>query len=207
MQERGLLEETLVLVPTPQSLVTEGIATLAPHVLLEGDGGPAAGHPRTRSPDRGARPLRELRGGRTAVGLGLRLELQLRITNRANQLQSNQYTPGVVAPEWSNGSFVGNGRRGERSSCSSFSCQPKKSRSPCAQFHPCAPMRSVFSSVRSVKSVFPELLMPASCAPARNGLRHSGWLQQIGNTDERRIERVQSALSAHRFDPFHWFDS
>jgi hypothetical protein len=38
---RGLLEETLVLVPTPQSLVTEGIATLAPEVLLDGDGGPA----------------------------------------------------------------------------------------------------------------------------------------------------------------------
>jgi hypothetical protein len=36
---RGLLEETLVLVPTPQSLVSEGIATLAPLVLLEGEGG------------------------------------------------------------------------------------------------------------------------------------------------------------------------
>ena len=29
----------LVLVPTPQSLVSEGIATIAPSVLLEGDGG------------------------------------------------------------------------------------------------------------------------------------------------------------------------
>ena len=38
---RGLLEETLVLVPTPQSLITEGIAKLAPEVLLGGDGGPA----------------------------------------------------------------------------------------------------------------------------------------------------------------------
>jgi hypothetical protein len=38
---RGLLEETLVLVPTPQSLVSEGIATLAPFTLLEGDGGEA----------------------------------------------------------------------------------------------------------------------------------------------------------------------
>jgi hypothetical protein len=36
---RGLLEETLVLVPTPQSLVSEGIATLAPSMLLEGGGG------------------------------------------------------------------------------------------------------------------------------------------------------------------------
>jgi hypothetical protein len=36
---RGLLEETLVLVPAPQSLISEGIATLAPWVLLEGDGG------------------------------------------------------------------------------------------------------------------------------------------------------------------------
>jgi len=34
---RGLLEETLVLVPTPQSLVTEGIAELAPSMLLDGD--------------------------------------------------------------------------------------------------------------------------------------------------------------------------
>jgi len=38
---RGLLEETLVLVPTPQSLISEGIAKLAPSVLLEGDGGTA----------------------------------------------------------------------------------------------------------------------------------------------------------------------
>jgi hypothetical protein len=36
---RGLLEETLVLSPTPQTLVTEGIAKLAPDMLLEGDGG------------------------------------------------------------------------------------------------------------------------------------------------------------------------
>ena len=38
---RGLLEETLVMVPTPQSLVSEGIAELAPHLLLEGEGGAA----------------------------------------------------------------------------------------------------------------------------------------------------------------------
>jgi hypothetical protein len=38
---RGLLEETLVLVPTPQSLVSEGIAGLALEVLLESDGGAA----------------------------------------------------------------------------------------------------------------------------------------------------------------------
>jgi hypothetical protein len=38
---RGLLEETLVLVPTPQSLVSEGIAELAPAMLLEGQHGSA----------------------------------------------------------------------------------------------------------------------------------------------------------------------
>ena len=38
---RGLLEETLVLVPTPQSLIAEGIATLAPATLVEGEGGAA----------------------------------------------------------------------------------------------------------------------------------------------------------------------
>src|SRR5207248_703777 len=38
---RGLLEETIVLVPTPQSLIAEGIAKLAPEVLLDGDGGAA----------------------------------------------------------------------------------------------------------------------------------------------------------------------
>jgi hypothetical protein len=38
---RGLLEETLVLVPTPQSLVSEGIAELAPALLLEGESGAA----------------------------------------------------------------------------------------------------------------------------------------------------------------------
>ena len=36
---RGLLEETIVLVPTPQSLIAEGIAELAPQLLLEGDAG------------------------------------------------------------------------------------------------------------------------------------------------------------------------
>jgi hypothetical protein len=35
VQERGLLEETIVLVPTPQSLIAEGIAKLAPYMLLE----------------------------------------------------------------------------------------------------------------------------------------------------------------------------
>jgi hypothetical protein len=38
---QGLLEETIALVPTPQSLVAEGIAGLAPWLLLEGEGGPA----------------------------------------------------------------------------------------------------------------------------------------------------------------------
>ena len=37
----GLLEETIVLVPTPQSLIAEGIAKLAPPMLLEGDDGEA----------------------------------------------------------------------------------------------------------------------------------------------------------------------
>ncbi len=41
VRERGLLEETLVLAPTPQSLVTEGIAKLAPSMLLEREGGAA----------------------------------------------------------------------------------------------------------------------------------------------------------------------
>jgi hypothetical protein len=36
---RGLLEETLVLVPTPQSLIAEGIAVLAPELVLGSDGG------------------------------------------------------------------------------------------------------------------------------------------------------------------------
>jgi hypothetical protein len=41
VRDRGLLEETLVLVPTPQSLMSEGIAQLAPFLVLEGDGGSA----------------------------------------------------------------------------------------------------------------------------------------------------------------------
>jgi hypothetical protein len=41
VRERGLLEETIVLVPTPQSLVAEGIAELAPRLLLDGEGGAA----------------------------------------------------------------------------------------------------------------------------------------------------------------------
>jgi hypothetical protein len=36
---RGLVEETLVLVPTPQSLVSEGIAVLAPQMALGSEGG------------------------------------------------------------------------------------------------------------------------------------------------------------------------
>ena len=38
---RGLLEETVVLVPTPQSLLTEGIAELAVAMVLDSDGGDA----------------------------------------------------------------------------------------------------------------------------------------------------------------------
>jgi len=41
VRERGLLEETIVMVPTPQSLVAEGIASLAPQLLLESDAGAA----------------------------------------------------------------------------------------------------------------------------------------------------------------------
>ena len=41
VRDRGLLEETIVLVPTPQSLVSEGIAEVAPEVLLDADGGSA----------------------------------------------------------------------------------------------------------------------------------------------------------------------
>jgi hypothetical protein len=37
---RGRLEQTIALVPTPQSLIAEGIAKLAPTMLLEGEGGP-----------------------------------------------------------------------------------------------------------------------------------------------------------------------
>ena len=38
---RGLLEQTIALVPTPQSLIAEGIAKIAPTMLLEGEGGAA----------------------------------------------------------------------------------------------------------------------------------------------------------------------
>jgi len=36
---RRLLAETIVMVPTPQSLIAEGIAVLAPHLILDGEGG------------------------------------------------------------------------------------------------------------------------------------------------------------------------
>jgi hypothetical protein len=35
VRERGLLEETIVLLPTPQSVIAEGIASMAPGVLLD----------------------------------------------------------------------------------------------------------------------------------------------------------------------------
>ena len=38
---QGLLEETIVLMPTPQSVVSEGLAEVAPELLLDGDAGPA----------------------------------------------------------------------------------------------------------------------------------------------------------------------
>jgi hypothetical protein len=38
---RGLIEETIVLAPTPQSVVSEGIGRLAPLTLLDGDGADA----------------------------------------------------------------------------------------------------------------------------------------------------------------------
>ena len=39
VQDQGLLEETLVLMPTPQSLVSEGIAELGSELILGSDGG------------------------------------------------------------------------------------------------------------------------------------------------------------------------
>lgn len=39
VRQRGLLEKTLVLIPTPQSVVSEGIAVLAPSMVFESDGG------------------------------------------------------------------------------------------------------------------------------------------------------------------------
>jgi hypothetical protein len=41
VRERGVLEQTLFMVPTPQSLLAEGIAELAPELLLAGEGGAA----------------------------------------------------------------------------------------------------------------------------------------------------------------------
>ena len=41
VRERGLLEESIVLVPTPQSLVAEGIAKVAQSLLLESEAGAA----------------------------------------------------------------------------------------------------------------------------------------------------------------------
>jgi hypothetical protein len=41
VRSRGLIEESIVLVPTPQSVVAEGIGELAPRWILDGDGGPA----------------------------------------------------------------------------------------------------------------------------------------------------------------------
>lgn len=37
----GLIEESIVLVPTPQSVISEGIAQLAPRLVLAGEAGPA----------------------------------------------------------------------------------------------------------------------------------------------------------------------
>src|SRR5262249_53967874 len=41
VNQRGLIEEALVLAPTPQSVISEGTARLAPHMLLDGEGAPA----------------------------------------------------------------------------------------------------------------------------------------------------------------------
>ena len=41
MRGRGLLEETIVMVPAPQSLVAEGIASIAPFAVLESADGAA----------------------------------------------------------------------------------------------------------------------------------------------------------------------
>ncbi|MDR2987687.1 MAG: hypothetical protein LBV34_22905 [Nocardiopsaceae bacterium] len=41
VREQGMAEETIVLAYTPQSVISEGLARLAPQVLLEGEGGAA----------------------------------------------------------------------------------------------------------------------------------------------------------------------
>ena len=41
VRERGLLEQTIVVVPTPQSLLSEGLAEVGPSLLVDGDERPA----------------------------------------------------------------------------------------------------------------------------------------------------------------------
>jgi hypothetical protein len=41
VRERGLLEETVTLIPAPQAVVSEGLAELAPEMVLDGGSGPA----------------------------------------------------------------------------------------------------------------------------------------------------------------------
>jgi hypothetical protein len=78
---RGLLEETLVLVPTPQSLVSEGIAGLAPSLLLEGEGGPAL-----------AAVVQD-------VGIELDLELALAVERAAEPLRLAEVNAALVLHE------------------------------------------------------------------------------------------------------------
>jgi hypothetical protein len=68
---RGLLEETLVLTPTPQSLVTEGIGKLGPELLLEGRGRDGARRdPARRGIRPRSRPRARRQAGARAVPLG-----------------------------------------------------------------------------------------------------------------------------------------
>ena len=62
VRERGLLEETIVLLPTAQSLIAEGIATLAPELVLESAGAdvPGVDLPNALAIERARQPLQRV---------------------------------------------------------------------------------------------------------------------------------------------------
>jgi hypothetical protein len=98
--------------------------------------------------------------------------------------------------------LIFNWQRQGREPCSYFRCQPKKHRSPCAPPHNRARKQSVFSSVKSVQSVFPKLSMLVSCALAQNRNSRSGWHredQPLGNADTNGLNELNGDDKALRF--------
>ena len=113
-------------------------------------------------------------------------------------MQSSQRASRSVDPP-TNPTSTGNGRRGERSPCSHFRCQPKKYHLRRARIRRRTPMRSVFCPFLSVYFVYSRKMtfcFPRPLPEAAIAVR--GGSDFLGIRIERQLRRIREQRIAYR---------